>query len=158
MTMSAPHFFGIRHHGPGCARSLVRAFDALRPDCVLIEGPPEGEAQLSWLLHEGMQPPVALLSFCPDEPRLAVYHPFAVFSPEWQALRWALLAQVPTRFIDLPQTHGLAHLKAEREAAAEPATQDESPATEPANGAAAIETGDPLHWLAHAAGYADGEA
>ena len=87
---SKVHYFGIRHHGPGCARSLVRAFEQLQPDCVLVEGPPEAEGVLAALLHEQMQPPVALLSYCPDEPARAVYHPFAVFSPEWQALRWAL--------------------------------------------------------------------
>jgi hypothetical protein len=159
--MAAPRFFGIRHHGPGCARSLVRAFEALRPDCVLIEGPPEAEGQLQAVLADGMCPPVALLSYCPDEPRLAVYHPFAEFSPEWQALRWAVAGQVPVRFIDLPLVHGLALDKAEREAdAARPEPQPEDPAMQgpeaPADGGP--ETGDPLHWLAHAAGYADGES
>ncbi len=162
--MAAPHFFGIRHHGPGCALSLVRAFEALRPDCVLIEGPPEGEALLQFAMADGMQPPVALLSYCPEQPRLAVYHPFAEFSPEWQAVQWAAQASVPTRFIDLPLVHGLALDKANRgeaEArAAGPAGDDEvdaglddldtaSPDTP--------ETGDPLNWLAHAAGYSDGE-
>lgn len=43
--MSDPvHYFGVRHHGPGCARSLLAAFEALKPDCVLIEGPPEADA------------------------------------------------------------------------------------------------------------------
>ena len=40
------HFFGIRHHGPGCARSLLQALEQLQPDCLLVEGPPEGEALL----------------------------------------------------------------------------------------------------------------
>ena len=146
-----PHLFGIRHHGPGCARSLVRAFDALRPDCVLIEGPPEGQEQLRSVIAEGMCPPVALLSYCPDEPRLAVYHPFAEFSPEWQALRWAVAGRVPARFIDLPSMHGLALDKAEREA-------DDTENAQECGEAETPETGDPLHWLAHAAGYADGEA
>ncbi len=124
--MSKVHYFSIRHHGPGCARSLVRALDALQPDCVLVEGPPEGEAVLAALLSEQMQPPVALLSYCPDDPRRAVYHPFAVFSPEWQALRWALQRQVPASFIDLPLTHQLALAKAreEEEAAAEEAAAE----------------------------------
>ena len=30
--------FGIRHHGPGSARSLVAALQAYQPDAVLIEG------------------------------------------------------------------------------------------------------------------------
>ena len=115
-SVTAPHLFGIRHHGPGSARSLLRAFDALRPDCVLIEGPPECSALLPAVADEGMQPPVALLSYCPDEPQLAVYHPFAEFSPEWQAARWAVMANVRVSFIDLPTMHGLALDKAERDA------------------------------------------
>lgn len=107
------HYFGIRHHGPGCARSLLRAFDALEPDCVLVEGPPDAQDVLAALLSEHMQPPVALLSYCPDEPQRAVYHPFAVFSPEWQALRWALLREVPVSFIDLPVMHQMALDKAQ---------------------------------------------
>ena len=169
--MSKVHYFGIRHHGPGCARSLVRALDALQPDCVLVEGPPEGESVLAALLSEQMQPPVALLSYCPDDPRRAVYHPFAVFSPEWQALRWALQRQVPASFIDLPLTHQLA-LSKEREeqaAAAEAAAAEDTetaPAeavqeAEPAEPIEPIEPSyrtDPLHWLAQAAGHADGES
>jgi hypothetical protein len=129
------HYFGIRHHGPGCARSLLRALDALAPDCVLVEGPPDAQAVLAALLSDNMQPPVALLSYCPDEPQRAVYHPFAVFSPEWQALRWALEKQVPVSFIDLPVMHQMAldkareaeeaaRLEAEAASAAEDANAD----------------------------------
>jgi hypothetical protein len=28
--------FGVRHHGPGSARSLARAFETLEPDAVLV--------------------------------------------------------------------------------------------------------------------------
>lgn len=147
---AAPHFFGIRHHGPGCARSLMRAFDELRPDCVLIEGPPEADALLAWVLDEAMTPPVALLGYCPDEPNLAVYHPFATFSPEWQALRWAAVQGVPVRFIDLPLAHELAMEKAARDA------RQEAPEAPPAD--AEEEHRDPLSWLAQAAGYDDGES
>jgi hypothetical protein len=44
--MADPHVFGIRHHGPGSARSLLRALDALRPDVLLIEGPPDAAGVL----------------------------------------------------------------------------------------------------------------
>jgi hypothetical protein len=37
------NIFGIRHHGPGCARSIVDVFDANPPAAVLIEGPPEAD-------------------------------------------------------------------------------------------------------------------
>ncbi|WP_170159778.1 DUF5682 family protein, partial [Calidithermus terrae] len=45
------HIFGIRHHGPGSARSLKAALEALRPDCILVEGPPEADPLLPLLLH-----------------------------------------------------------------------------------------------------------
>ena len=73
--------FGVRHHGPGCARSLRAALTHLEPDIVLVEGPPDAQAVLPLLLHEGMQPPVALLIYAPDQPRRAVYYPFTHFSP-----------------------------------------------------------------------------
>ena len=57
--------FGIRHHGPGCARSLLRALEAMQPDCLLIEGPPDGESVLPFVLQSGMCPPVALLVYPP---------------------------------------------------------------------------------------------
>ena len=38
---------------------------------------------------EAMEPPVALLAWKVDEPSVASFWPLAVFSPEWQALRWA---------------------------------------------------------------------
>ena len=118
-----PHYFGIRHHGPGCARSLRAAFDTLQPDCVLIEGPPESDALIG-LVTKGLQPPVALLGYCPDTPGLAVYHPFAEFSPEWQAMCWAVEHGVPVRFIDLPLAHGLAIEQQQRAEAEARATQE----------------------------------
>jgi len=139
--VSKVHYFGIRHHGPGCARSLLRAFDALQPDCVLVEGPPDAQDALAFLVSEQMVPPVALLSYCPDEPQRAVYHPFAVFSPEWQALRWALLKQVPASFIDLPVTHQMAMDKAREEAeaaAAEEAARQEAEAEQRAEAQQAL--------------------
>ncbi|MES2936814.1 MAG: DUF5682 family protein [Pseudomonadota bacterium] len=160
-----PHLFGIRHHGPGCARSLLRALEALQPDCLLVEGPPEAEDQLKAIVQDGMEPPVALLSYCPDDSALAVYHPFAVFSPEWQALRWAVQRGVPVRFIDLPLAHGLALEQQRRaeDAAAPSVIETEEPAAEEdtqAEEGAAVQAdpSDPLGWLARAAGYADGES
>src|SRR5205807_10165021 len=102
------HVFGIRHHGPGSARSLQQALETLQPDCILVEGPPDAAAVLPLLAHQNMQPPVALLIYRPDEPRRAVYYPFAVFPPEWRAIHYGLTNNVPVRFMDLPQAYGLA--------------------------------------------------
>src|SRR3954451_17919512 len=107
------HIFGVRHHGPGSARSLLRALDQLKPDCVLIEGPPDADEVIPYAARAEMRPPVAILVHDIEKPADAVYYPFAEFSPEWQAVRWALAAGVPVRFMDLPQSHRMA-IEAER--------------------------------------------
>ncbi|UXC18738.1 DUF5682 family protein [Comamonas squillarum] len=186
------HFFGIRHHGPGCARSLVQALAQLQPDCLLVEGPPEGEALLPMLRSAELRPPVAMLVYMQDEPSQAAFYPFAEFSPEWQALQWASEQGVATRFIDLPQTHAMAQDWAQRQALKKPepaqdvdGEEGEDDALEAADEAPAdaAETSadtapvvdmdsdvgepieskqppmrDPLDWLAHAAGFEDGES
>jgi len=98
----AVHLFGIRHHGPGSAKSLLSSLRTIKPDAVLIEGPPEGEQLLPLLVDEAMKPPVAILVYATDTPRIATFFPFAVFSPEWQAIRYASELGIRTRFIDLP--------------------------------------------------------
>src|SRR5450432_2970990 len=119
--------FGIRHHGPGCARSLRGALEALEPNIVLVEGPPDAQNVLPLLSHEEMKPPVALLIYAPDEPRRAAYYPFTYFSPEWQALHYAAQRSIPARFMDLPQAIQLAREPLEK--AAQETTQEE-PAVE----------------------------
>jgi hypothetical protein len=166
------HVFGIRHHGPGSARSLRRALEELRPDVILVEGPPDAAEVLPLLVHAEMQPPVALLIYRPDEPRRAVYYPFAGFSPEWQAIHYGLTGGIPVRFMDLPQAHRLAGPAGEEAAEAPPpegsAEPPAEPSTEDAPPAEAASSADeepsppdpwadPLGWLAQAAGYSDGE-
>jgi hypothetical protein len=104
----AVHIFGIRHHGPGCARGLRTALERLAPDIVLVEGPPDAESALPLLARAELKPPVALLIYAPDTPRRAAYYPFTYFSPEWQALHYALRRGIPARFMDLPQAIALA--------------------------------------------------
>src|SRR5262245_8054701 len=113
----AVHIFGIRHHGPGCARSLLAALDQLRPDVVLVEGPPDAEEVLPLLAAEGMQPPVAILIYPAERPQDAVFYPFAEFSPEWQALWYAHARKIPARFMDLPQQHRMPLERQRREEA-----------------------------------------
>ena len=144
--MTELHFFGIRHHGPGSARSLVRALQTVRPDVVLIEGPPDANDLLPLASHVGLEPPVALLVYLPDRPRAAVLYPFASFSPEWQAIRYGLAQSVPVRFIDLPQSL--------RFAGEEEAGEDGGENDPVERGAA---RGDPLAPMALAAGHGDTE-
>ncbi|MEU8225799.1 DUF5682 family protein [Kribbella sp. NPDC048915] len=96
------HLFGIRHHGPGSARALATALAELQPDVVVIEGPPEADKIVHLAASEEMDPPVALLAYAVDDSTRAAFWPFAVFSPEWQAIRYGLAAGVPVRFCDLP--------------------------------------------------------
>ncbi|SEI98725.1 hypothetical protein SAMN05216327_105132 [Dyadobacter sp. SG02] len=102
------HLLGIRHHGPGSSRHVLNALAEIQPDVILIEGPPEGETMLSWTTHADMQPPVALLAYVPDNPQQAVFYPFTIHSPEWNAIRYGLENRIPVRFIDMPLAHGFA--------------------------------------------------
>lgn len=155
--------FGIRHHGPGCARSLREALAAYQPDAILIEGPTEGDALIPLAADAAMRPPVAMLFYAVEQPQQAGFYPFAAFSPEWQALRYALDAQVPVRFFDLPQTHRLALEEAEPDSEAGADEEGEAGAGARADatdysGADASEASDPWWDLARAGGFADPEA
>ncbi len=130
---------GIRHHGPGSARSVSAALDALRPEIVLVEGPPDADGLIPLAAAKDIHPPVALLLYVPDAPRKAVYYPFAMFSPEWQAIQYALKAGVPVRFMDLPQKYQLGESREQR---------IEEETSQPT---------DPFALIAEAAGYSDGE-
>src|SRR6266581_3788437 len=119
------HLFGVRHHGPGSAASLVAALDRLDPAAVLIEGPSDTNDLLHYAALPGMQPPIALLVHSADEPGLASFFPFAVFSPEWRALMWALKRDRPVRFIDWPAASALALRKQREMTPGDPPAQDD---------------------------------
>ena len=133
---------GIRHHGPGSAALLRKALDVLDPACVLVEGPPEGDELIQYIADPDLKPPVAMLLHASDEASLASFMPFAEFSPEWQAIHWALKHEQPVRFIDWPAAISLALQKAARD-------NPESVPPQP--------RADALDLLASAAGYEDGE-
>jgi hypothetical protein len=141
---------------------MLTALDSVDPAAVLIEGPPDADDMIRFASSPAMTPPVALLVHAQDDPSNASFFPFAAFSPEWQAMRWALAKQRPVKFIDLPMSNRLAE-RAQRaaEAVSEPpdATADPPP-EEPKgndNDVARIRR-DPLAYLAALAGYDDGEA
>ena len=100
-----------------------------------------------------MQPPVALLAYRPDAPQHAVYYPFAAFSPEWQAMRYAAENGIPLQFFDLP----LAHSLYQEEAPADSEENDDEAAEEKEETALPC-SGDPFDELAAIAGLPDGEA
>ena len=57
------HLLGIRHHGPGSARSVLAALDAIGPDTVLVELPADTASALGWIGEPGLVPPVAMLTY-----------------------------------------------------------------------------------------------
>jgi hypothetical protein len=156
---------GVRHHGPGSARSVAAELDRLRPATVLIEGPADADPLLALAAAPGMAPPVALLAYAPDAPRMSSFWPYAVFSPEWQAMTWARRHEVPVRFCDLPASAVLAL----READAASHEDDEGEGDEGEGDEGEEEPGvppgveerllslDPIGEMAAAAGYDDPE-
>ncbi len=137
---------GIRHHGPGSARSVVHALDALDPTVVLVELPADCETALAWVGHPQLVPPVALLGYVVDHPQRAAFLPFAEFSPEWQALTWASQHDVPLQAMDLPMQVTLAG-----------AVGDDDGELRLDDPQLARTIGDPLAALAEAAGDPDPE-
>ncbi len=94
--------FGIRHHGPGSAKSLKKALKTYEPDCVIIEAPADAESLVTYVQNEALKPPISILIYNPKDLTQGAYVPFAEFSPEWQAMKYALRNEVPVRFMDLP--------------------------------------------------------
>ncbi len=137
---------------------MLQGLEALRPDCVLIEGPADANSVLPLAAHEEMSPPVALLLYAVDDPQRAVFCPFAEFSPEWCALRWALAERREVRFFDLPQAHRLASDLADRAdgGSCETPAPADADSTRPDPAIEALRF-DPLGALARAAGFDDGE-
>lgn len=137
------HVFGIRHHGPGSAALLKRALDTLDPCSVLVEGPPEADELIVFAGVAGMKSPVALLVHATADADAAFFSPFAEFSPEWQAIQWALAHRKPVHFIDWPGGITIHEMLA---------AKDKDPEEMEVPG-----DSDPLDVLAQAAGFADGE-
>ncbi|MEU1484846.1 DUF5682 family protein [Streptomyces sp. NPDC005752] len=104
-----PFLIGVRHHAPSLAAALPALLDAAAPDVLLVELPAEFQPWLGWLAHDETEAPVALAAVPADGPgagsageRGPAFYPFADFSPELVALRWAARNGVPAVACDLP--------------------------------------------------------
>lgn len=140
--------YGIRHHGPGSARSLQKALAHHPPDCILIEAPQDTEGVLPYFNHPELKPPVAVLVYNTKDPGQAAYLPFARFSPEWQAAVFGLERQIPVHFMDLPMAMQFAEEGEESRqlSLGLPGPPEEAP-----------EIKDPMGYMAQLAGYEDSE-
>ncbi|NUS57450.1 MAG: hypothetical protein HOV66_21730, partial [Streptomycetaceae bacterium] len=130
-----PFLIGVRHHSPSLAAAIPALLDAARPGVLLVELPADLAEWLPWLAHDDTRAPVALAG---SGPHGLGFYPFADFSPELAAIRWAFRSGVPVVAADLPLGH--------RGWAAEPdAEPDDQPLA--AAGAAAHRPGPGLHSL-----------
>lgn len=101
--------FGVRHHSPRATAVLTRFLAEFRPKAVLIEGPSDAGAELIEALADAeTRPPVAILGYRTDGTPGSALWPFADYSPEFAALRWASRAKARVEFIDVPTGVALA--------------------------------------------------
>ncbi|WP_406108109.1 DUF5682 family protein [Streptomyces sp. NBC_01003] len=98
-----PYLIGVRHHAPSLAAVVPRLLGEAAPDVLLVELPAETQELLPWLAHEETVAPVALAAVLDGEGESGpAFYPFADFSPELAALRWAARSGVPVVACDLP--------------------------------------------------------
>ncbi|MEV7614179.1 DUF5682 family protein [Streptomyces sp. NPDC089799] len=95
-----PFLLGVRHHSPALAAVTPALLDASGADVVCVELPADFQDWLPHLADPETTAPVALAAAGADG-RLAFY-PFADFSPELAAIRWAREHEVEVLCCDLP--------------------------------------------------------
>jgi len=153
----AVHILGIRHHGVGSARMVKARLAEIKPDIVLVEGPPEISEQLQLIGHKDLNPPVAIIVF--DENNLEKYSffPFAEYSPEWVACAYANENKIPIKAMDLPAriSYALEDKKLKERIQQAENKPEENELTD---SLASQKNIDPISYLADIAGYPSGEA
>lgn len=97
---SEPFLVGVRHHSAALSAAMPRILSSFEPTVLLIELPADLGGWLPWLASPELLAPVALSATAPDGS--LSFYPFADFSPELAALRWAREAGVPVEAIDRP--------------------------------------------------------
>ncbi len=95
-------FCPVRHHSPRSSAVVRALLERERPRLVLIEGPADATSLAPLLLDPETVPPVALLGYRTDGAIASAFWPFAAYSPEYVALRWASENGAEARFIDVP--------------------------------------------------------
>lgn len=100
------HILGIRHHGVGSAKNVRAQLAALKPDLILVEGPPEISEVLPVVGKPGLKTPVAIMVYNSVNPKESAFYPFVEYSPEWVSILYANKNNIPVRSIDLPASIG----------------------------------------------------
>ncbi|MFJ6835554.1 DUF5682 family protein [Streptomyces sp. NPDC091209] len=98
----APYLLGVRHHSPALAAAVPALLDACGAEVVCVELPADFQPWLIHLAAPGTVAPVALAG-AGGNGRLGFY-PFADFSPELAAVRWARERGAEVVCCDLPMS------------------------------------------------------
>jgi hypothetical protein len=98
----APYVLGVRHHSPALAAALPALLDTYGAEVVCVELPADFQPWLTHLAAPGTVAPVALAG-AGENGRLGFY-PFADFSPELAAVRWARERGAEVVCCDLPMS------------------------------------------------------
>ncbi|MFF5364090.1 DUF5682 family protein [Streptomyces scabiei] len=132
---AAPYLLGVRHHSPALAAAVPALLDASGAEVVCVELPADFQHWLPHLAAPGTLAPVALAG-ASEGGRLGFY-PFADFSPELAALRWARERGVEVICCDLPMSDPAWSAEATGPGPATlPAPPADGPAAGPADGPA----------------------
>ncbi|MFI5757062.1 DUF5682 family protein [Streptomyces sp. NPDC051569] len=118
-----PYLIGVRHHSPALAAAVPAMLAQAAPETLFVELPEEFAPWLPFLADPATVPPVALAGSRGDASGGPVFLPFAEFSPELAAIRWAREAGVEVVPFDLPL--------AAREPGGAPGPEPGSPAGDP---------------------------
>ncbi|MFC9292817.1 DUF5682 family protein [Streptomyces sp. NPDC057011] len=97
-----PYLLGVRHHSPALAAVVPALLDATAAEVVCVELPADFQSWMEHLADPETEAPVALAGTGSDG-GLAFY-PFADFSPELAAIRWAHRTGATVVCCDLPLT------------------------------------------------------
>lgn len=97
----SPVLVGIRHHSPAGAHYIRELLRETKPDCLLIEAPADFAELIPALTDLALKPPFAVMAYTVEAPVRSVLYPFAVYSPEFQAMLAARELGIETAFCDL---------------------------------------------------------
>jgi len=144
------HILGIRHHGVGSAAMVQKRLEQLKPDLIFIEGATEIESVLPYVGHTDLKPPLAIMLYDEEDTSKYTFYPFAEFSPEWVASKFANEHKIRLKALDLPAKISLTTYF----------SSDEPPKLKSqltGNEAQEIIHRDPMSYLALIAGFEDSE-
>ncbi|XTZ14276.1 vWA domain-containing protein [Micromonospora echinospora] len=96
-----PYLIGVRHHSPALAAVVPALLDAAGAEVVCVELPADFQHWLPYLSDPAARAPLALVGSDGADGPMGFY-PFADFSPELAAIRWARQRGVEVVCCDLP--------------------------------------------------------